>query len=369
VPLWRRTYIVVAAIVAVVAVTLTVVLIALPHREGSNVAAGPSVPASYPASYTILYHVTQNGVQHWEVLSVQRPFTASDLTYAGATAPRNGDSATSGNMSTPTGLYAVDAQGLRLVSGRQPGPPSGDEFVGAALSELTGRGLADDLGTTSTIAGRRCTVYRFAAPPSGPIAPYDHGADHDDLCFDADGLELSESWTYQGALVLQRTAVTVHTFAGAASDPSLPAPPSLAGAVRAGSGGATVTPDAHPSTFIAPPPAPSGFTPSGTAVDFALPDAQNPSQTVATSVVWAFTQGPRVITVEAGRERGGALPWNTGDTVARTTQLAGLGAASTVLRSDGFELRVDLGGGAWVRVRGTVPLDQLIAYGQRLTHA
>jgi hypothetical protein len=364
VPVWRRTYVLVSAVIAVV-VTLVVVAIALAHRGGSNAA----VATSYPISYTILYRVTQNGVPHWEVLSVQRPFVASDLTYTGAVAPGNGDSANAGNMSTPTGLYVVDAQGARLVSGRQPGPPSGDQFVGAALSELTSRGLAEDLGTTSTIAGRSCTLYRFAVPPSGAVAPYDHAADHDDLCFDADGLELSESWTYHGAIVLQRTAVTVRTDAHAAADASLPTPPSIAGAVIAGKGGATITPDSHPSTFIAPPPTPNGFAPSGTAVDFALRDPQDPTQTVATSVVWAFTRGPRVITVEAGSERSGGLPWNAGDTVAHNTRLAGLGPASTVVRSDGFEVRVDLGGGAWVRVRGTVALDELIAYAQRLSHA
>jgi len=348
-----------------VVVTVVVVALALAHRGGSNA----TIATSYPTSYTILYRVTQNGVPHWEVLSVQRPFTASDLTYAGAVAPRNGDSATAGNMSTPAGLYAVDAQGVRLVSGRQPGPPSGDQFIGAALSDVTSRGLAKDVGTTSTVAGRSCTVYRFAGPPSGAIIPYSDAADHDDLCFDADGLELSESWTYRGAIVLQRTAVSVRTSAQAVADAPLPTPPSLAGAVAAGRGGATVTPDAHPSTFIAPPPTPNGFTPSGTAVDFALSDPQDPSQTVATSVVWAFTRGPRVISVEAGSERSGGLPWNVGDTIARNTRLAGLGAASSVVRSDGFEVRIDLGGGAWVRVRGTVALDELIAYAQRLTHA
>lgn len=346
-------------------VTLTVVAIALVHRGGSNAVVG----TSYPMSYSILYRVVQNGVPHWEVLSVQRPFTASDLTYTGAVPPRSGDSAAAGNMSTATGLYAVDAQAVRLVSGRQPGPPSGDQFVGAALSELASRGLAEDLGTTSTIAGRRCTLYRFAGPPSGAVAPRDHAADHDDLCFDAAGLELSESWTYHGAIVLRRTAVRVRTSAEPGADASLPTPPSLAGAIPVGRGGATITPDAHPSTFIAPPPTPSGFTPSGTAVDLTFADPQDPAQTVATSVVWAFTRGPRVVTVEAGSERSGGLPWNARDTVARSTHLAGLGAASTVVRSDGFEVRVDLGGGAWVRIRGTVSLDELVAYAQRLTHA
>ena len=128
-------------------------------------------------------------------------------------------------------------------------------------------------------------------------------------------------------------------------------------------------PVAQPSTFIAAPPPPSGFAPSGSALDFRFPDPQNPSQTAATSVVWGFTDGPRVITVEAGSEGGGGLPWNAADTNTESVNLHGLGAASIAARSDGFEVRVDLGGGRWVRVRGTVPLDALITYAHRLTRA
>jgi hypothetical protein len=355
-----------AALIAAVVVAL------LMTRGGSTVPIGTTYPLSYPTSYVIVYRVTQNSVPHWEVLSVQRPFTASDLTYTTTGAPRPGDHANAGNMSTAGGLYAVDAQTVRLVSGRQPGPPSGDQYAGEAITELTRRGLAGDLGQTATIAGRSCRLYRFAAPPSGAIAPLTStadGADHDDLCFDSEGLELSESWTFRGAVVLQRTAVEVHASVRAIADTSLPAPPSIDSAVPAGPNAATVTPIAQPSTFIAAPPPPSGFTPSGSALDFRFPDPHNPSQTAATSVVWGFVNGPRVITVEAGTERGGGLPWTTGDTSTDSVTLHGLGPASTAVRSDGFEVRVDLGGGQWVRVRGTVALDTLIAYAHRLTRA
>jgi hypothetical protein len=353
-----------AVITVVVAVALFMFLVI---RGGSTVA----VATTYPTSYVIVYQVTQNGVPHWEVLSVQRPWAASDLTYTTAGAPRSGDRASGGNMSTSTGLYAVDAQTVRLVSGRQPGPPSGDQFAGAAIAELTHRGLAQDLGATAKIAGRSCKLYRFAGPPSGAIGPLDSTGDHDDLCFDPEGLELSESWTYRGAVVLQRSAVEVRSSASAqvVSDSSAPAAPSTEGAIAAGASAATLTPDAHPSTFLAVPPPPSGFTASGPAMDFRFPDPQNPSQTAATSVVWAFSSGPRVITVEAGSTRGGGLPWHAGDTVTESVQLRGLGPATTALRSDGLELRVDLGGGAWVRVRGTVALDQLVSYGHLLTRA
>src|SRR5260221_9420016 len=159
-----------AAVIAAAVVTLLVM------RGGSTV----PVATTYPTSYVVVYRVTQNGALHGEVLSVQRPFTASDLTYTTTAAPRAGDQASTGNMSTAGGLYAVDAQTVRLVSGRQPGPPSGDQYSGEAIAELTRRGLARDLGQTATIAGRTCRLYRFAAPLSGAIAPFTSTADGDD---------------------------------------------------------------------------------------------------------------------------------------------------------------------------------------------
>jgi hypothetical protein len=102
-------------------------------------------------------------------------------------------------------------------------------------------------------------------------------------------------------------------------------------------------------------------------VAFRLPDPQAPTSTAAATVVWAFVDGPRVITVEAGTGRPGQLPWRPDDTVTRPVTLSGLGRATTAVRSDGTEIRVDLGGGRWVRVRGTVPVRDLVAYAQQLT--
>jgi hypothetical protein len=70
--------------------------------------------------------------------------------------------------------------------------------------------------------------------------------------------------------------------------------------------------------------------------------------------------------VEAGRERGGALPWSSADSPTRPLRLPGFGTASTALRSDGPEVRVDLGDGLWVRVRGTVSVAVLERYAATL---
>src|SRR4029077_10232560 len=102
-------------------------------------------------------------------------------------------------------------------------------------------------------AGRAGATYRFAGPLTGPIAPLGDQANHDDLCIDADGLELSETWTYGGKVVLQRTAVSVSSSAQPATDTSGPAPPAIA-ATSPGPFAATVAPDSRPASFIASPP-------------------------------------------------------------------------------------------------------------------
>jgi hypothetical protein len=97
-----------------------------------------------------------------------------------------------------------------------------------------------------------------------------------------------------------------------------------------------------------------------------LPDPQAPADSVARSVIWTFVDGPRLITVEAGAERGGGTPWRSSDTVTRPLDLPGLGTANSAIRSDGPEIRIPVSGGRWVRVRGTVSLRVLMSYARRL---
>lgn len=341
-----------------------------PPTVNSSVHPSPTaqvaVGSVYPASYVVVYDVHRNGAESWEVLRVDRPFAGSHLTYSSTGVPQPGDTPIAGSISTATALYAVNAPGLELVSARQPGPPSGDEFVGQELPDLVARGLTRSRGVVRTLAGRHCAVYRFAGPLAGPIARLPAGGDHDDLCLDADGLVLAETWTYHGKVVLQSTAVRVETSDRPIADSTLPAVPSTTNVQAVSPAAGTLAPDRHPSSLIAAPPAPAGFTAVGPAQDFRLPDPQSPGRLLAATVVWTFTSGDQVITVEAGRERGGAPPWQDGDTVTTPITLTGLGPATSALRSDGYQLRISLAGGGWVRVTGTVPLAELVAYGQLL---
>ncbi|HXA42736.1 MAG TPA: hypothetical protein VNV65_07480 [Candidatus Solibacter sp.] len=370
-PRRRLLWLAVAVIGVALAAGLILWFVGLDAAPTSRPDRGPTVAvgSAYPMSYVVVYDVTENGVHLWEVLSVQRPLAGSDLTYRTEGVPGRDAQPISGSISTATALYAVNQQGVQLVSGRQPGPAAGDQYIAPEIPELLRRGLASDLTTTRSVGGRLCALYRFAQPPSGPIPPAPGQGDHDDICLAADGLVLAETWTFHGRVALQRTAVDVNASDQPQVDSLAPSPPATAGAKPGAAAAGTLTANPHAATFIGAPPSPTGFTGSGPGYDFRLPDPAAPAQSLATSVVWAYTLGARVITVEAGRQQAGALPWRAGDTAGEPVHLAGLGAATAVVRSDGFELRVDLGGGQWVRVRGTVPLDQLIAYGQLLTHA
>ena len=350
----RRTIVLIGLAAAITVVTVVVVA-----RTGDDRAT------AVPRPFSIVYELTENGVRHWEVLTVTRPFRGSDLIYDGASAPRRGDRPSSGTISTDRSLYTVDAGTVRLLSGRQPGPASGDRDLTSDLGALTKRSLARATGTTRRISSRSCRVYRFAEPPVGPIRPLAGGdTDHDDLCLARDGLVLSETWTYRGAVVLDRRAVDVRTSVAAIA--LGPSPPSTADAAPAVAGTATATPEARPTSFLAPPPRPQGFRSAGLPVAFRLPDPRAPHLAAAASVIWAFVDGSRFITVEAGLERAGQLPWRADDTPTTAVHLRGLGPAVTAVRSDGIEVRVGLRGGRWVRVRGSVPIARLTEYAQSL---
>jgi hypothetical protein len=285
------------------------------------------------------------------VLAVRRPFAAADLTYADQ--PGSGAGPVAGYMSTERALYSVDPTGTHLVAGRQPGLPSGDQDLATQLPELVARHLAAATGTRLTVAGRRCRVFRFLEPPSGPVKPLAGSGDHDDVCLDGAGLVLSEVWHYRGGVVYGRRATEV-TFPG---EP-LPQVPASGGG---GASAPTLVPDTTPRSFLAPPPAPPGFHGMG-SFDFRLPDPQNPAVLEAASVVWSFADGPDLVTVEAGTEAGGALPWQGAGPPGTPVTLAGLGPGWTAIRSDGAEVRIDLGHGEWVRVRGTEAASWLARY-------
>ncbi|HET6811820.1 MAG TPA: hypothetical protein VFH50_12495 [Acidimicrobiales bacterium] len=356
----RRQRAVIAGVAAVMAGAGIGVPLAR-HLTRARLVAPDRVP-----SYQVTYRVRNlaaggGGIVSWERLTVRRPFVSADFDYASRPGP--GVTARAGSLFTEDALYDVQQGALHPVSGRQPGPPGNDQDLATQLPELEDRGLVRPQDRSLTVAGRSCRVYRFSGPPSGPVAPFT-GADHDDVCLDADGIELGEDWTYHGRLVETRRAVAVQV--GPVPDPVPASTLRAAGRVRPGAGAPLAEPDPTASTFLPAPPLPAGFRPAGVE-RFAEPDPQSPQVILATSVVWAFTNGADVVSVEAGQSAPGQPPWDGEATRTRTVTLTRLGPAATAIRSDGAEVRVDLGAGRWIRVRGTVPVSGLVAYADTLS--
>jgi hypothetical protein len=312
---------------------------------------GPARPLSYQILYSTVGSATAQGKAGFELLTVQRPYDATDLTYSRRPGP--GAQPTGGAAFTRDKLFAYAGGALQPVSGRQPGPPGYDQDLQTLIPALEARGLAQPLGSDRVIAGRQCQMYRFSEPPSGPITKLS-STEHDDLCLDSQGLILSEVWTLKGKVVQSRLARSVTV--GPVAAPLRPRSTSLpAGALG------QAQPDPKAASFLPTPVTPSGFT-AAVPESFVEQSQQQQGALAEAEVVWAFAKGPNVITVEAGQNAPGQVPWNNTNTVTEPATLTHLGSARSALRSDGVELQVNLGDGQWVRIRGTVPLASLLRY-------
>ena len=351
----RRLWLVVALAGSIVVVVGVVVATSI----GGSLPTRVTDIAAMPAAYQIVYRVDENSggltKETWEVFTQTDPFGGSDLTYQSD--PRDGGPPVTGTVSSFDHLYDLAGGLLTLVSARQPGPPSGVQALGGELAEMGRRGLAQDIGR-SLVARENCTVFRLAEPPVGPLST-PNGSGHDDMCIDGFGLVLREDWTYQGTLVLQRVATEERI---GSADAAVTGPPSESAARDAQVPAVLRVMPQGSSSFLDDPPAPTGLAARPAVATIAF-NPSDPNQVTDTSMIWSFVGGGQLITVEAGT---GAIPWAPSGTPTQTITLTGLGAASSALRSDGPEIRVQLVGGRWIRVRGTVPLETLARYASEL---
>lgn len=324
-------------------------------------------------AYRVLYRVEHRAGQaatSWEERVVARPFRGRSATFDAR--PRvPGAAPQVANLTSDVALYLVQDDGrLQEVAGRVPGLGAGDHALGVVIDAAVGRGLARRVGS-SEVLGRRCTTYRLAGPPTGPLQAFGDAGDRDDVCIDDDGLILREEWVIDGGVVLVRTAVEVDTDLGAAiveralvtdGAERLPATVAVPRVERLGPGDDL-------DTFLPPPIAPEGFDPATVVrqlvpAQVSNPSVADPGAIEYVSVAWVFTRGPDLVTVEAVTGPPGRPPWPEDPSVR--TSIGGLGVAESVLGPDGPELRVDSGEGRWIRVRGTVAPRALSAYAAEL---
>ena len=316
-----------------------------------------------PLAYRIAYLVTEVGsVPIRETTIVSRPFDTAKVTTSGDR-PISRQEASFGRL-------AIRSEGAAPVVLRQP--PLAPDARGEVLVAGSGA-LGLERRERRRVAGGECDVYRATADAEQASLGRPSGPDYSDLCVDASGL-LREQWKVKGNVaVMQRVAVTVEPESGPPPPSELKQLPDAATvAPRLGGGFVRkVTPDSMPATrfFVLDAP-PEGFAYMGRySVIPPQPGAggaasQQSAPTVA-SVADVWTRGADYLVLDQGGTLDGReafMPDPVGTRV--DVGVAGQGEATT--RLVGAELRVQLGGGHFLRLYGSAPTQRLAAVAQGL---
>lgn len=316
----------------------------------------PEPPLAFgdvPDRYRITYRVeTAESAESTDVLTLDRPFD-SRL-----------DTGTSTQVSTFRRLSFTGAGAEPVVVAQPPGPAASDLRLDLVLPN----GVVETRGRR-TIAGRECQVYRSGVPltTGGVSAPSED--ERTDTCVGADGLVLAEEYVVDGDVLLARTAVEVEIdpevepAAFDVGDPTVPVD-------RGGGSVLEVEPTSRrEGSFWELPAPPRGFRLHGRYAVVppqadVFGDPTREGELVA-SAADVFVRGPDVVVVDQGATLRGAeaFPPTPG---ARVEPIDGLGDAEVLPLPRGPELRVRLDGGRFVRVYGTVPVEDLLAVARSL---
>jgi len=332
--------------------------------------AGDDRPAAIlrtPTSYRIVFRVEDfagGDTVTIEELLVRRPFEARVETRAGGRLIALDVHA--------FGRHAIqgEGEGRAVVVAAEPSPPGPDLQPAPALADALERELIERRAQR-TVAGRACQVYRAGAPVAGGvITPVDADSDEwADFCVDEAGLVVAEDWVLDGDLVRRRTASTVDERPDISADAFVIDGEVLP--VDAGGGAVQlVTDDSRPpdADFWELRDAPAGFDhhgryvvspPSGGSLVSPEP---GPSQAGVTDV-WVRPAG--LLVVENGGTVSGEAAF--GDhPVGRDVDLDDLGTGEVVVDLRSSQVHVNLGGGRYVRVYGTLPPGELVDIARRL---
>jgi hypothetical protein len=295
--------------------------------------------ADEPTSYRITYEL-DDGTD--EVLTVARPFESRIETDAATETTTFGRSSREG------------PDGARLAVAIPPGVAPGD----ARLASAIGTDVLERTGERKTIAGRPCDVY--VTGQSLRVVELVAGDDVE-VCIDASGLVLEERTDD-----LVRTATDVEVGVDASFDAGERTVPVLegGGAVQALTADSRTPgefwelgddlPLPHEGRYAVVPPQPDAFT-----------DATLRGRRVATTTD-VLTDGIDVVVVDRGGTLEG-IDVVEDDDDAAVVDAGAIGQASVRSTSFGTELTIELDGGRFVRISGTLPVDDLIAVARGLT--
>jgi hypothetical protein len=240
----------------------------------------------------------------------------------------------------------------------------------ASLDRAVRDGRAADAGTDE-VMGRPCQRYLVGGPvTAGSLLPYVAGApEQAEVCVDARGLLLEERWSKDGQLLRHRRAVAVQQ-----SGPS-PRQFSLGDDLPRPEGDGAITPVTDTSrlplgSWELDDPI-EGFSRVGrwTSVSPRLGNANgnafdsDEGRQASLHEVW--TRGIDVIFIEQGSMlgEGGPLPAHP---QAQPVDLGALGSGEAIHDLRLNEARANIPGFGFVRVAGTVTMDEVLAIARRL---
>lgn len=322
-------------------------------------------PAAYQITYRVEELVDGRVVAGSAVLLVRRPFDSRlerrDLTVSDAVASIR---------VAGLGVLAQSVGSERAVL-RHPAPAPAPGDVRADLIVGSAPGLLGDRREWRRVLGRACQVVRSGAPLlSGEIVPAPAPEAHVDSCLSAEGLVLEEVSSQRGTPTARwvATAVDLQPDVDDARF-SLPG----AAEVPAGQGGGSVKAVDPTSrslgTFWELDGPAAGFTPAGryAVVPPQAATASDPASrpNLVAAVVDVWTRGPDIVLVDQGGTLGQVPPF-AAHRFGHPADLGALGQGEWFLTPAGPEVRVLLPPGRYVRVAGTLPVEDLLALARRL---
>lgn len=327
------------------------------ERRGSEEVEAPAAGDSFvigagPAAYTIRYALREPGrPDAAETVAVARPYRSK--------------------RSSPTETTVTDFARLQVtpakgaVSVLSPPPAAVDPRPALVVARAVEEGLLE-AREWRKVLGRRCRVHRGLSSVASSTISAALPTQHTDVCVDAEGLVLEEWQVFEGKAVRQRVATAIETSADVEA---VTAEPTLAVAQGGGSVLAVDPASEPPGTFYVLDAAPAGATRRGRYAVVppqpGLADESERRRAVA-STADVYERGADVLVVDRGatlnqedafQPRPEGRPVELGPT---------LGTGELLLSWTGPEVRVKLTDGRFVRVLGTLTIEEVVAAARSL---
>lgn len=336
------------------------------RRHGSVEVSGTLSQAAkpLPAAYAITSRVAAGDAISTEVHRVVAPFDARTETFAGTDV--KGDLLAEREVAF--GYLGTRSKGATLTTLEAP-PAIAGPRLGEALRSSEELGLVERREVRK-VAGRRCQVWRTSAEFGATTLVPPRAGEYLDLCVDAEGLLLEEWQVDAGQPVRQKVAVRVELDGVGPSEVAM-LPREITLPLDQGGGSVKKIGDTErpvgPFLDVATPP--DGFRLQGryTVVppNPGLREGGDRGK-VRAATVDVYVRGVDAIVVE----RGGVLdlsdPWSVDERFPDLDLGAAIGTGEAVPGRLGNELRALLGSGRYLRVFGTVELDQLVELARAL---